>query len=474
MNREPNPGNRNVPTTRVKRGFLWRVSFIAGLGGILYGFDMGVIAGAMVFVRESFTLSTRLEEIVVSVVLVGAMLGAVAGGSIADRIGRRATLLWGGAIFLAGSLLAFWSPNVAALIVARGLLGIAIGFTSVTAPVYISELAPPQSRGMMIGLYQFALTIGIVLADLAGYWLAAQHAWRLMFGFGALPAAFLLLLVITLPESPRWLYAHDRMAEVQTVLGSYTDEAGAQSLIAEIRAALAIPVEQRWRELWSPAVRTSLFIAVGFTVLQQVTGINTIIYYGPRIFALAGITSNKNAIFATLLVAVTNMLATIIALVFVDRVGRKPLLYAGLGGMTICLVSLAYSFHSPAAFGAPPGVAATVCLMVYITCFAFSMGPIAWILVSEVFPLRVRGRGVAAASLGSGASNFLVSITFLSLIKAAGSAVTFLIYAVFCVLSVLFVRFVVPETRGRELETISSEANAAKPRINEQRTFDHV
>jgi MFS family permease len=168
------------------------------------------------------------------------------------------------------------------------------------------------------------------------------------------------------------------------------------------------------------------------------------------------------------------MLATIIALVLVDRVGRKPLLYAGLAGMTVCLILLAYSFHSPAAFGAAPGMVATICLMVYITCFAFSMGPIAWILVSEVFPLRVRGRGVAAASLGSGASNFLVSMTFLSLINAAGSSMTFLIYAAFCVFTVLFVRFIVPETRGRELETISSEANAAKPRVNEQGTFDHV
>lgn len=474
MKNDPHPAHRNVAETRVNPGFLWRVSFIAGLGGILYGFDMGVIAGAMVFVRDSFTLSTRLEEMVVSVVLVGAMAGAIAGGSIADRIGRRATLLWGGAIFLTGSMLAFWSPDVTTLIVARGLLGIAIGFTSVTAPVYISELAPPQSRGRLIGLYQFALTIGIVLADLAGYWLAARHAWRLMFGLGALPAALLVVLVLTLPESPRWLYARSRMEEAERVLTSYTDEAGAQSLIDEIRAALAIPVEERWRELWSPAVRSSLIIAVGFTVLQQVTGINTIIYYGPRIFALAGITSNRNAIFATLLVAVTNMLATIIALVLVDRVGRKPLLYAGLGGMTLCLVVLAYSFHAPAAFGAGPGVVATICLMVYITCFAFSMGPIAWILVSEVFPLRVRGRGVAAASLGSGAANFLVSMTFLSLIKAAGSALTFLIYAGFCVLTVLFVRFMVPETRGRELETISSEANAARPRGHEQGTLDRV
>jgi len=462
------------PESRVRGGFLWRISFIAGLGGILYGFDMGIIAAMLNFVRESFALSTRMEEVVVSVVLVGAMSGALAGGSIADRIGRRTTLVWGGIIFLVGSLLAFWSPNLATLIVARCLLGIAVGFTSVTAPVYVSELAPPRSRGLLIGFYQFALTVGIVLADLVGYWLAGQHAWRAMIGLGAVPATLFLILILTLPESPRWLFAQNRMDEVRSVLSRYTDQTGAQSLLEEIRIALAVPIEQRWSELWSPAVRTSLLIAVGFTVLQQVTGINTIIYYGPQIFTLAGITSSKNAIFSTLLVAITNMLATVIALVLVDRVGRKPLLYAGLTGMTASLALLAYSFHTPTAFGAAPGVIATICLMVYITCFAFSMGPIAWILVSEVFPLRVRGRGVAAASLGSGASNFLVSMTFLSLIKTTSTVFTFLLYGVFCIVTLLFVRFIVPETKGRELETISSETNAAPSRTDEPRTLHHA
>lgn len=445
--------------TQVKRGFIGRVCFIAGLGGILYGYDMGIIAAAVIFVRDSFKLSTRMEEVVVSVVLVGAMLGALVGGSIADRIGRRATLVWGGGIFIVGSILAPLSPNVATLIVARALLGMAIGFTSVTAPVYVSELAPPQSRGTLIGLYQFALTAGIVLANVAGYWLAGQQAWRLMFGIGAVPAALFLILILTLPESPRWLFAQNRLTEAQAVLKSYTDEAGAKVLLEDIRSALSTKVDRRWSALWGPAARKSLLIAVGFTVLQQVTGINTIIYYGPQIFTLAGISSNKSAIFATLIVAVTNMLATIIALVLVDRVGRKPLLYAGVGGMTFSLFLLAYAFHNQATFGSSLGIVATICLMVYITCFAFSMGPIAWILVSEVFPLPVRARGVAAATLGSGASNFLVSLTFLSLIKAAGNAVTFVIYGIFCIITLLFVRFVVPETKGRELESISVASN---------------
>jgi sugar porter (SP) family MFS transporter len=455
----------SISTARptVNSVFIWKVSLIAGLGGILYGFDMGIIAAALIFVRSTFSLSTQMEEIVVSVVLAGSMLGAVVGGTLADRAGRRTILIWGGVLFIAGSLLAPLAPNVALLIVARTLLGIAIGFTSVTAPVYVSELAPPQSRGTLIGLYQFALTGGIALADLAGYWLAGDRAWRLMFGLGAIPALFFLLLVLTVPESPRWLVAHGRSGEAEAVLMSYTDEAGASLLLADIRASLLITMEKRWRALWTPTVRKALFVAVGFTVLQQVTGINTIIYYGPQIFALAGISSDKSAIFATLLVAVVNVLATIIALVLVDRVGRKPLLYWGVGGMTLSLFLLSYSFHNQVTLGSSLGVVATACLMVYITCFAFSMGPIAWIIVAEVFPLRLRGRGVAAATLGSGTANFIVSLTFLSLIKAAGNSATFSIYGAFCILTLFFVRFVMPETKGCELESISAEPQATTP-----------
>jgi sugar porter (SP) family MFS transporter len=441
----------------VRSAFLWKVSLIAGLGGILYGFDMGIIAAAVIFVRHTFSLSTQMEEVVVSVVLAGSMLGAVTGGVLADRAGRRAILLWGGLLFIVGSVLAPLAPNVFAVISARALLGIAIGFTSVTAPVYVSELAPPQSRGMLIGLYQFALTIGIALADLVGYWLANDHAWRMMFGLGAVPALLFLLLVLTVPESPRWLVAHGRSKEAESILRSYTDESGTALLLEDIRTSLLVKAERHWAALWTPTVRRALVIAVGFTVLQQVTGINTIIYYGPQIFSLAGIGTDKDAIFATLLVAVVNVLATIIALVLVDRVGRKPLLYWGVAGMTLSLFVLAYAFHNQATLGSSMGMIATACLMVYITCFAFSMGPIAWIIVAEVFPLRLRARGVAAATLGSGASNLLVSLTFLSLIKSAGNTLTFCIYGLFCILTLFFVRYVMPETKGCELESISAE-----------------
>lgn len=439
----------------VNRGFILRISSIAALGGVLYGYDMGIIAAAAIFVKRSFGLSTVAEELVVSVVLIGAMTGAIVGGAVADRIGRRATLVWAAGIFIVGSLLAPLAPNVTVLIVARAIIGLGIGFTSVTAPVYVSELAPPQSRGMLIGLYQFALTVGIALADLVGYLLANQQAWRLMFGLAVVPTLLFLAVILTVPESPRWLFAHSREKDAETVLLSYTDSAGADQFLTDIQEGLKTPVEQKWSALWSPAVRGSLFIAVGMTVLQQVTGINTIIYYGPQIFALAGSASHGSAILATFVVAMVNVIGTVVGISLVDRVGRKPLLYVGVTGMTVALFALSYAFSHSATLGPALGTIAIVCLMIYIACFAFSLGAIAWILVAEVFPLRVRGRGVAAGTLGSGISNFLVSLTFLSLIEAIGTARTFAIYGAMSIITLLFVRFVVPETCGRDLESIS-------------------
>jgi sugar porter (SP) family MFS transporter len=440
---------------RVNRGFILRISSIAGLGGVLYGYDMGIIAAAAIFVKRTFALSTLMEELVVSIVLIGAMIGAIVGGAIADRIGRRATLIWAGGIFMAGSLLAPLSANVFVLIVARAIIGIGIGFTSVTAPVYVSELAPPQSRGMLIGLYQFALTVGIALANLVGYWLAAQQAWRLMFGIAVVPTVFFLGVILTVPESPRWLFAHGRPKDAAAVLRIYTDEMGARRFLDDIEQGLKMPMEQRWRALWTPAVRGALFIAVGLTVLQQVTGINTIIYYGPQIFELAGSSSHANAILATLIVATVNVVATVVGISLVDRIGRKPLLYVGVTGMTIALFALSFAFGHQGMLGSSLGSIAITCLVVYIACFAFSLGAIAWILVAEVFPLRVRGRGVAAGTLFSGIANFAVSLTFLTLINLLGSAGTFAIYGTLCIATLVFVRFVVPETRGRDLESIS-------------------
>src|SRR6202789_3890717 len=260
---------------------------------------MGVIAAALIFVRDSFHLSTVMQEVLVISVLVGVMIGALVGGTAADRIGRRKTLIWGAVLFIAGSILAPLSPNVYVLFIARALLGVAVGFTSVTAPVECPHLAPPKTRGMLIGLYQFALTSGIAVADLVGYWFAGPEGWRLMFAFGLLPALLFLFMVLTVPESPRWLFAQNRLAEAESVLTSYTNEAGARLLLEDIRVSLMVKMERRWSALWSPAVRGSLFIAVGFMLLTPATGINAVVYCGPQIFSLPGISSEQTAFFLT-------------------------------------------------------------------------------------------------------------------------------------------------------------------------------
>lgn len=442
---------------RIERTFQWKVASIAGLGGILYGYDIGIIAAALIYIRAEFALSAHMQGIVVACVLVGSMLGAITGGALADRYGRRTVLISGAAVFIAGSLLAFLAPSVILIVAARFFLGLAIGFTSVTAPVYVSELSPPASRGMRIGLYQFALTLGIALANLTGYLLASRHAWRAMFGLGALPAIVFLLLLLTVPESPRWLIANNQAARAESILQTAIGPEQASTLFAEIEANLRQSTEKRWSALFSPLVRRGLIAAVGFTILQQVTGINTVFYYGPQIFTLAGIASDKSAIFTTFLLAITNVVATIFSLTLVDRLGRKPLLYSGVTGMMLSLAILAWCFHSQSAANPALAIAATICLLVYVICFAFSMGPIGWILVTELFPLRLRARGAAAATLGSGASNALVAYTFLPLLSIAGNTGTFSIYAAFCIVTLVFTYFLIPETTGRELESISTK-----------------
>ncbi len=446
----------------VNRAFLWRVAVIGSLAGILYGYDIGIIDAALLFVKakDQFDLSNLMQEIVTSAVLVGVMVGALAGGMIADRLGRRSTLLWGTAIFIVGSMIAQFAPDANTLVAARFILGISIGFTSVTAPVYLSELSPPQSRGKLIGLYQLNLTLGIAISNVVGYLLADAKDWRHMFGAGAIPAAVLFLLVLTLPESPRWLCTKGLFDKAKQILNSYTTPAGADVLLEEIRQVLRESVETRWSALFAPAVRPFLFIASGFLMLVAATGINAVIYYGTTIFTFAGFEEAKAAIQCNLLITTLNVVATLIGLALIDRIGRKPLLYLGLAGMTLSLFGLAIAFNQKVAFGSALGTVAIGCLALYITCFGFSLGVISWVLAAEVFPLVVRGRGIAAASFAFGLVNLAVALTYISLIDAMGATAAFAMYGAFCVLTLLFVRRFVPETKGRELESISSQATA--------------
>jgi MFS transporter, SP family, galactose:H+ symporter len=435
------------------RAYVLLVASVAALGGLLFGYDTGVISGAILFITKDFALDTRLQAFTISVVLIGCMAGSVVAGAVADRIGRRLTLLLAGVIFLVGALVSAFTPNEGILLAGRFVVGLGIGFSSVIAPLYISEVAPAPSRGALVSLYQFAITVGILAAYIVDYSLAAGEQWRWMLGLAVVPSLVLIGGMFGMPESPRYLFkialgARAR-AELQRIYDDPAASAGEEhSILESLRMKSA-----GFEAFAQPALALALFIGVSLAVLQQITGINTVIYYGPQIFQMAGVASASASILAQSLVGAVNCGMTLIAIFFVDRVGRKPLLYIGLAGMFVALSALAFAF-TQAHLSGSLGTIALVSMMVYVGCFAFSLGPIVWLLISEIFPLPVRGLGMSLSTLANWVGNFLVSQFFLTMVDRLGRPATFSIYAVLCIVTILFVRSMVPETKQELLEQV--------------------
>ncbi len=435
------------------RPYVLLVAAVAALGGLLFGYDTGVISGAILFITKEFSLGTRLQEFTISVVLLGCIVGAAAAGWTADSIGRRWTLFAAGVIFFGGSIVSALTPNENILLCGRFVIGIGIGFSSVVAPLYISEVAPATVRGALVSLYQFAITLGILGAYIVDYLLSAGGQWRWMLGLAIVPSIVLVSGMLFMPESPRYLFKIGLDARAREGLDRIHDNAGVE---AQEEALILESLKNKatgLRAFSAPSLRLALFIGVALAVLQQITGINTIIYYGPRIFEMAGFTSASHSILAQTWVGTVNCVMTLVAIFFVDRVGRKPLLYAGLAGMFVALGALAVSFWPEQ----PPhslGTIAVGSMMLYVGCYAFSLGPIVWLLISEIFPLPVRGIGMSISTLANWVGNFLVSQFFLTMVERLGRSTTFAIYAILCIVTIVFVRSMVPETKQEFLERI--------------------
>lgn len=435
-------------------GFVTMVSAISALAGLLFGYDTGVISGAILFVRKDFLLSTFQEEVVVSAVLLGAVAGAAFGGKLADALGRRKLLIQVAILFIIGAIGTALAPTPTLLAIGRVVVGIAIGIASFTAPLYISEVSPPAIRGKLVSLNQLMITLGIVVSYLADYGLADKEAWRWMFGLAAIPALILLIGLFFVPESPRWLMGRSREDEARAVLEKVRESGDVSAELAEIKEDLSLQ-EGGWRELLNVSLRRPLIIGIGLAIFQQFTGINTVIYYAPTIFQLAGLHSASAAILATVGVGVVNVLLTIVALRILDRAGRRPLLLWGLVGMVISLGVLGAAFLLA---GSSPIVAwlAVISLALYVACFAIGLGPVFWLLISEIYPLKIRGRAMGVATMMNWGSNLIVALTFLSLLHSLGRSATFWLYGVIGILAWFFVYRLVPETKGRTLEQIDA------------------
>ena len=434
---------------------LYTICGIAATGGLLFGFDTGIISGALLLIKQEWTLTSFSQEWVVSAVLLGAILGAALSGRAADRFGRRDVIIGTSVLFAVGSGWAGIAHSVDSLITSRVIVGFAIGVASFTVPLYISEIAPRRVRGALVSLNQLAITIGIVVSYLVDDAFAGtSHGWRYMFLAGIAPALVLGIGMLFMPESPRWLIAHKRKADAGLILDRVMGPEQAAREMESIEAGLSKETKTSWSELAAPWMKMPLFIGVGIVFVQQMTGINTVIYYAPTIFQMAGFESNQAAIGATVGVGAVNVLMTVVAIWLIDKVGRKPLLYIGLAGMIASLAVLGIAFKASAGAGGTLKWVSVGSLLVYIASFAVSLGPIAWLIISEIYPFKVRGVAMSLATLSNWSFNFIVAMTFLTIVEKLGPSIAFWTYGIVGVAGLIFCYRYVPETKGRSLEEI--------------------
>jgi SP family sugar:H+ symporter-like MFS transporter len=434
------------------------VYFFGSLGGLLFGYDTGVISGAILFITQELGLTPFLEGLVVASLLLGAAVGAASAGPLSDRLGRRNLIIIAGILFTIGAIGAALAPNVGVLVLFRVVLGLAVGTAALIVPLYLSEIAPTQIRGAISSLNQLNIVVGILLAFIVNAALANAEAWRWMLGLAAVPSLVLLIGMFFLPETPRWLVSQDRDDDARDVLRRSRNEEETEKEIQEIRE-VEEQEEGGLRELTASWVRPALVVAIGLAVFQQIIGINTIIYYAPTTLTNVGYGAAA-AIYANLIIGVVNVLMTLVAIWIIDRVGRKPLLLVGLVGMVASLTVLGLStllLSEPSSPTDSVAIITLLCLAGFIISFAATWGPTVWVMLPEVLPLRIRGTAMGVAIFLHWIANFIVSQTFPSLLASLGPGPVFLGYAVIGVLAFVFVNAFVTETKGRSLEEIEAD-----------------
>lgn len=437
--------------------YVRRAAVLAGIGGLLFGYDTGVIGGALPLIASDFSWESPFEEgVITSSLLLGAAVGAFLAGRLADRLGRKQLILLTAAVFVVGILGATLAPSAVVLVAFRVVIGLAVGSASVVVPLYIGEIAPPHLRGGLVSLNQLAITLGIVISQLVAYFLTTTGQWRVMVALAVIPSLILGLGMLRQPESPAWLIEKDREDEARGILGRVRNRP--EDVDAEIDEVHEVAREREGvSALFGPAVRPALIIGVALAIIQQITGINTVIYYAPTLLRDAGLGEHA-AIGGTVVVGVINVLLTILAIRLLDRVGRRPLLLGGTAGMVIGLLVLACSFigQGDSIDKLHAGIAIAA-LCVYVGSFAIGLGPGFWLLISEIYPLRVRGSAMSLAGVANWLVNFLVAISYLSVLSAIGRPATFFGLAAITFLSLVFMHARVPETKGRSLSEIETD-----------------
>jgi len=462
------------------------IASIAATGGLLFGFDTGVISGAIPFLQDYFVLTDSQVENLTALGLIGAVVGALVTGRITDYLGRKKVILASAFVFATGALWTGFAPTVTQLMISRFYLGLAIGVSSFAVPLYISEISPTKIRGTLVSMFQLLITVGILAAYLSDNAIADNsnlECWRPMLWVGIAPAVVLFVGMFFLPETPRWLMSKGREEEGEAVLRRVEDPSFIDASMASMRRDLAIDASQAdWKEIFKPWLRNALIIAAGIMFFQQFVGINTVIYYSPKIFLAAGFEGAEAAIAASVIVGAVNVFFTIVSLFVIDRLGRRKLYFIGVSGIFVALVCMGLGFMLP---GAGKWFL-VISMLVYIAFFAISLGPLGWLMVTEVFPTKVRGLGASIGSLSNWGFNTLVVWTFYKMASAIGNAKevvvpqgtdlseacpscvggVFWIFGAVALIGLVWGYFYIPETKGVSLEKIEEHwRNGGKPRM---------
>ncbi|GAA0591122.1 sugar porter family MFS transporter [Virgibacillus siamensis] len=431
------------------------IFFLGALGGLLYGYDMGVISGALLFIKDDIPLTSFTEGLVVSSMLIGAIFGSGFSGPLSDKFGRRRLVFMISVVFIIGALTLALAPNMVMLVIGRLIIGLAVGGSTAIVPVYLSEMAPTASRGSLSSLNQLMITIGILSSYLVNYAFADMEAWRWMVGLAVVPSLILMIGVLFMPESPRWLLEHRSEQAARSVMKLTRKESEIDKEIDEMNEINRVS-ESTWNVLKSSWLRPTLIIGCAFALFQQIIGINAIIYYAPTIFSEAGL-GDVTSILGTVGIGTVNVIMTIVAIMIIDKIDRKKLLVSGNIGMVASLLVMAGLIWTIGLDSSAGAWIIVACLTLFIIFFAITWGPVLWVMLPELFPMRARGAATGISALALSIGSLLVAQLFPLLTEVMGIEQVFLIFAAIGIGAMIFVIKYLPETRGRSLEEIEAD-----------------
>lgn len=441
--------------------FLYIAVSIASLGGLIYGYDLAGIAGAILFIKKEFSLSPFSQELVLSSVLFGAMVGAALGGKLCDKLGRRKILIVCAVISFIGVLGTVLANSVLLLILARIVVGAAFGVLSFAVPLYISEMSAPTNRGRLVSIFVIAILSGVLISYLVDYAFSAYSQWRIMFAVGLIPALLLFVGMFFLPESPRWLIKHGYDDKARDILTHIRGTGEIDKEVSDINNTLEL-TKPDWRELFAPVIKPALVLGLGLAMIRQLTGLSLATFYAPTIFELAGFHSASTAILQTVGVGIVFVIMSIVAMNVMDKLGRRPTMLLGLAGMCIALIVMGISFYLQKSAGGLLGYLTVASLIFFVAAWTIGPGTVVQLVISEIYPLSVRAIAMSVVTAVIWATYLIVTLTFLSLIEALGRPDTFWLYAVLCVVSFAYVYYYMPETKGLSLEEIEEHWHKGK------------